>query len=630
MFATSSSCDRDSSAKQIDKTDDKSLSGQSLQVTSGTGGTDSSGDRGATKQEGTFSEILPRVVVSATPAGIAEVAEQHRETEGNSGIVDVKESKSQSQCSKTESSTPPGEELSHVEQTLSHERDVNGVTTIEEREDKIEKENENTQSESGVSAETKGDEEDGTVKKNEDSAMDQTEETNSTAVFDSSSCESGLSNDVSLTMEAIDVSGLKVVEYSSSQRQGQVKDECKPDVSSTGSAFSESNCTSTEPPGIDDVEICSLVLEDLMRKVVEELDKENLDLNSESSERVVGFPPCCKACANSQKSCYCSGGRDEPPESQENPCHAHDDKSVTSKDHCSVERDLGKEKVNFPRDIQETDPRQSGRSNGEETSFNTSPNTADFVKNVTNPNVLRSDFIVTHLLSNELFSNGNSCSAEHDPGKERVDVLADIYPTDRLKSDRSYAKEGSFVKPPRTSGFTENRQPIYTNPDKDNSSRTELIKTPIVCDSFSVRNLNVRSEKVLEKSFVSVDAEIPKCEVNVSTSPSNAHGSTRAVDATASLTLGESDSGISVVNGREGLPPSAELEVPVDQALEEVEEEEKEEEEEEEESWEWFEPPLGGIHVSSLADMEGEGELLFEEEGGGEDVNQVSASFKLS
>ena len=628
LFATSTTGDRDSSVRQIDESHDKRLRDQSLQVTSDIGGTDSSGGRGTTRQEGTFREILARVVTSATPVGTVEDAEQH--THGNSGIKDGKESKSQSQCRKTESSTPPGAELSYVEQRLSDERDVDGVMTIEGREDKTDKENKNSQS--GVFAE-KGDEDDETVK-NEDSTMDKTEATNSTAVFDSSSCESGFSNDVSLTMEAIDLTGLKVVEYSSFQCQGQpcgeAKDECKPDISSTASTCSDSNSTSTKPSGTGDVGICSLVLEDLIRKVIEELDEENFDWNSESSEGVVGFAACCKACANSQKSCCCSGGRAEPCESQENAHNANNNKTFTNKDHCSVEHDLGKENVDFPRDIQETDPRQSGRSNGKETSFNTSPNTKDSVKNDTNPNGFRNDFIVTHLVGNELFSNGNSRSAEHDPGEERVDVLAGIYTTDQLKSDRSYVKEGSFVKPPRTSGLAKKYQLIDTNLDKDNSSRTELIKTPTVCDS--VRNLNVRSEKVLEKSFVCVDAEIPKCEVNVSTPSSNANGSTRAVDATTALILGESDSGIFVANGREGIPSSTGLEVPVDQALEEVEEEEEEEEEQEQESesWEWFEPPLGDFHASSLADMEGEGELLFEEEGGGEDVNQVSASFKLS
>jgi len=497
LFAASSSGDRDSSVRQIDESDDKRLSDPSPQVTSDHRGTDSSEGLGTTRREGTFTEILAKVVASATPVGTGEDAEQH--TDGNSGITGGKESKSQSQC-KTESSTPPGVELRYVEHTLSDERDVDGVMTIEGREGETEKENENSQSESGVFA-GNGDEEDGTVK-NEDSTTGQSEVTNSTAVFDSSSCESGLSSDVSLTMEAINVTGLKVMEYSSFQCQGQQCGEAKDKL--TGSTCNDSNCTSTEPSGIDDVEICSLVLEDLIRKVVEELDKENLNLNSESSGGV-GFAACCKSCANSQKSCYCSGGRAAPCESQENPCHDQGNNSFTNKDHCSAEYDLEKERVDFPRDIQDTDPRQSGRGNGEETRFNASPNPADFVKNDTNPKGFRNDLIVTHLVSNELFSNGNSHSAEHDLGKETVDVLADIYTTDRLKSDRGDVKEGSFVKPPRTAGLAENCQPIDTNPDKDNSSRTELVKTPIVCDSFSIRNLNVGCEKFLEKSFVCVD-----------------------------------------------------------------------------------------------------------------------------
>ena len=627
LFAASSLDNRDSSVRQIDESVDKRSS--EPQVTSDNRGTDSSQGLGTTRREGTLTEILARVVSSATPVGTGGDAEQH--TDGNSGTVVEKESKSQSQC-KTESGVRP----SFVERTLSGEKDINNVTTIKGRGNKSKKENENIGSEICVFAENR-DQEDGTVK-NEASTMNQTEVTNSTAVFDSSSCESqGSSNDVSLTMEPIDVTGLKVVEYLSSQCQGQqcgeAKDELRPDVSITGSLCNDSNCTTSKSSGIDDMNICSVVLEDLIRKVVEELDKENFDRNSESSEGVVGFAACCKACANSQKWCYCSGGRAEPCESQEIPCHVQGNKSFTDGDHRSVEHNLGKEKVDFPRDIQETDPPQSGLSNGDETDFNTSPNFADFVKSDTNPNGVRNDLIVTHLVSNELFCNGNSRSAEHELGKETVDVPGHIYTTDQLKPDCGNGEKAVFIKPPRTAGFAENYQSIDTNPDKDNSLRTELIKTPIVCDSFSIGNLNVGSEKFLEKSFVCVDtsctdAKFSEREVNVSTPPSNTNGSTGAVNATASFFSREFDSEIFVANGREGTPSSGGIEVPVDQALEEVEEEE--EEEEEQESWEWFEPPLGDFHKSSLADMEGEGELLFEEEGGGEEVNQVSTCFSLS
>ena len=570
-----------------------------------------------------LTEIRARVVTSATPVATGENAEQH--TGGNSGITNGKKSKLQSQF-KTESSFSLGVDRSFVEHALSGEKDIDSVTTTTGREGKSKNENESIKSEICVFAENR-DEEVGTAK-NEDSATDQTEATNSTAVFDSSSCESELSQDVGLTMEAIDVAGLKIVEYSSSQCQGEqcgeAKNDRKPGKSSTGSTSNDSNCTSTEPSGIDDIEICSLVMEDLVRKIVEELDKQNLNLNSERSGGVVGSAACYKASANSQNSCYCSGVR---AETSENPCHAQANKSFTNRDHCSVEHDLGKEKVDFPQDIQETDPRQSGHSNVAETSFKSSPNTANFVKSDMNPNGLRNDLIVTHLVRNKLFSNGSLRSVEHDLGKETADVPAEIYTTDQLKSDRGNGEEASFVKPPRTAGLAENCQPIDSNPDKDNSSRTELIKTPIVCDSFPVRNLNVGSEKFLEKSFVFMDtctdAKISEWEVKVSTPPSN------TVDTTASFVLGESDSEIFVANGREA--SSEGLEVPVDQALEEVEEEDEDEEkEEEQESSEWFEPPLGDVHASSLADMEGEGELLFEEEGGGEVVNQVSTSFNLS
>lgn len=673
LYATPSLGNRDSSSTQIDESDDKSLSDPSPQVTSDNSGTDSSKALGSTGRECNSKENPAKVVASATPLGTGEDAVIRREiqhNDGDSDVADGRKSKSQLQC-KTESSTPLGVEPSFGEHKLSDEHHIDGVTTIETREDKTENEvddqdgsnrdeeknsdknggsdsltmevtdvtglkivecqvEEQNESESCVFA-GKRDEKDSPCK-NKDSVMDEIEVTNSTAAFDSSSCESGLSNDVSLTMEAIDVAGLKIVEYSSSQCQGQQcgeeKDEIQPSISCTGSSCNDSNCTTSESSGNDDVDICSLVLEDLIRKVVEEVEKVNFDLNTESSEGIVGFAACCKACANAQKSCYCSSGRAQPCGSKKNSCKTQGDESLTNRDYRSVEHDLGKEKVDFPQDIQETDPRQSDRSNSKETSCKTSPDTADFVKNDTNPNSengLRNELIRTTLVSNESLTNGNSRSAEHDLGKETVDVSADIHETDPLKSDRSNGEEDSFSTSTKSADFAENGQPIDTNPYKDNSSRTELIKTPIVCDSFSIRNLNVASEKFLEKSFACVDtcadAEIPECEVNVSTTPSNANGSAGAVDATASLISPESDSEIFVASGHEGNPSSEGIGVPVDLALEEVEEEV------EDESWEWFEPPLGDVHMSSLTDMEGEEELLFEEEGGGEDVNQVSTSF---
>ena len=620
LYATSSSGTRGSSGRQIDKSDDKHLSHPTPQFTSGNRGTDSPECLGSTGQEGNSTENLARVVASAMPVGTSEDTEQH--TDDNSDIADGRESKSKPQC-KTESSTPLGVEPSIVEHTLSDEKDMDSVTTIEGREDRTEKENENNETESCVFAENR-DEEDGR-EKNEDSTTDFTEVENSSAVFDSSSCESELSNDVNLAMEAIDVAGLKIVEYSSSQCQGQqcgeAEGECEPGTSSTGSLCNDSLCATSESSGTDDIDICSLVLEDLIRKVV---DKENFDLNMEGSESVLGFAACCEAYA--KKSCYCSDGLAKPCESRENTCQAQSNKSLTNTDNRSVEHDLRKEKVDFPRDFQETDPCQSHRSNGEETSCKTSPNNADFVKNDTNPNsenVLINHLTRTPLVSNESFSNENSRSAEHDLEKETMDIPADNHATDALKSDRSSGEEASCGESPRTANVAENCLPIEANPDKENSSRSEL--TPIVCDSFSIRNLNVGSEKLLEKSFACMDsfadAEIPECEVNVSTPPSNANGSTRNADATASLISAESDSEVFVANGQESIASSGGLEVPVDQALEEVEFEK--------ESWEWFEPPLGDIHTSSLADLEGEEELPFEEEGGGEGVNQVSTSFKV-
>ena len=640
LFATSSGI-RDSSGRQIDESDLKSLRDPSPQGTSGNRSPHVTSDsraidsRECLKSIGRNSkENLERAVASGAPVGTGEdavIRDELKHIDGNSGIADGKESKSQSQC-KTESLTSFSVDPSFVDHTLSDKRDVGGDTTTAEREGKTKSENDNSERKRCVFAGNR-DEDNGTDK-NEDSTTDQTEGTNSTAVCDSSSCESGLSNDVSLTMEAIDVAGLKIIEYSSSQCQGQqcgeAKDKCKPGIWRTGAMSNESNYTTSDSAGNDETNICSLVLEDLIRKIVEEVDKENFDLKSESSESVVGYAACCEACANAQKSCYCSGGRDKPRESKENACHAQGNKSLSNRDHRSVEYDLKKKKVDFPRDIRETD---LSHSKGKETSFKSSPNAADFVNDM-NPNSengLINDMIRTPLLSKDSFSNGNSRSDEHVLLKETMDIPAGKHATDPLKSDRSNGEETSCKESPRTADFAENCLPIDANPDKDNSSRSDLIKTPVVCDSFSIRNLNVQSEKLLEKSFACMDAfgdaEIPECEANVSTPPSNPNGSTRTLDATASFISAKSDSEIFVANGQEGIASFGGLEAPVDQALEEVEEQE---EEEEEESWEWFEPPLGDIHSSSLAEMEGEEELLFEEEGGGESVNQVSAPFKLS
>jgi len=610
LFATSSGI-RDSSGRQIDESHLKSLRDPSPQVTSGNRSPQVTSDSRAIDsreylesigREGNSKENLVRVVASGAPVGTGEdavIREEIKHIDGNSGMADGKDSKSQSQC-KTESLTSFSVDPSFVEHTLSDKRDVGGDTTTAEGEGKTKSENDNSERKSCVFAGNKDEEND--TDKNENSRTDQTEGTNSTAVFDSSSCDSGLSNDVSLTMEAIDVAGLKILEYSSSQCQGQqcgeAKVKCKPGIWRTGAMSNESNYTTSDSAGNGETNICSLVLEDLIRKVVEEVDKENFDLKSESSESVVGHATCCEVCTNAQKSCYRSGGRDEPCESKENACHAQGNKSLSNRDHRSIEHDLKKENVNFSRDIRGTDLRHS---NGKETSFKSLTNAADFA-NDTNPNSENG-------LINDMIRTGK-------------------HATDPLKSDRSNGEETSCRESPRPADFAENCLPIDANPDKK-SSRSDLIKTPIVCDSFSIRNLNVQSEKLLEKSFACMDAfadaEIPECEANVSTPPSNPNGSTRTLDATASFISAKSDSEIFVANGQEGIASSGGLEAPVDQALEEVEEQEEEEEEEEEESWEWFEPPLGDIHSSSLAEVEGEEELLFEEEGGGESVNQVES-----
>lgn len=220
LYMTSSTFagNRDSSRRQNNASVEKHV-GDNLQQVSRDSSYSGEGVR-STLRENNSTESSAEDVASATPLdtadGVKVQAEKPR-SNGDSNVVIQEEPKSQNRT-KTESDAPLDAKPSSVEQTDGH--DVNGDRTAngggEIILNGVEKQN---GSESCV-AEKRAEEESKDV--NGDSAI---EVTNSTAAFDRSSCESGLSNDVSLTMEPIDVTGLKVIGCSSPQCQGQHCDE---------------------------------------------------------------------------------------------------------------------------------------------------------------------------------------------------------------------------------------------------------------------------------------------------------------------------------------------------------------------------------------------------------------------
>ena len=549
MTSSTSAGNRDSSRKQNDASVEKHLGDNLQQVSRDISSNSGEGVR-STVRENNSTESSAEDVASATPLDTADGVKVQAEkpcSNGDSNVVVQEESKSQNQT-KTESDAPLDAKPSSVEQTDGH--DVNGDRTANGGGEIILNGVEEQNGGESCVAEKRAEEESKNI--NGDSEI---KATNSTAAFDSSSSESGLSNDVSLTMEPVDVTGLKVIGCSSPQCQGQHCDEEKGETKPTTSCAG-TNCTTSESAENDYTDICGLVLEDLLTKVVAVIEEESSSLENKINESVVGLGACCQACADAKKSRDFSCGSAKPCESEEAGYKVESNESLTNENSRSVEDDHETETVDIPPGIQETIPQKSDSNDGEEAGYSRSSKTAD---------------------------------------------------------------------------VAENSLPIDVNSSKDNSLRTELLKTPIVCDSFSIRNLNVGSEKFLEKSFARVDTSIdteieqlqtrmPVAEVNASTL--NANASTEAVDGislTASFFSVESDSGTYVANGHEGVSSSEGIEVPVD----------SEEVEEEDESPEWFEPPLGGFHSSSLPDLEGEEKLLFEEEGGGDGVNQVSTTYVI-
>lgn len=562
LYVTSSSPagNRDSSSRQIDASDGKHLSTNVLQVSSEISGNSDEGITFTVSVDNS-TENSAEEVRSATPvdnrADGEKIQDVKRHTNGDFDLVDQKLPES---LAEPELNSPLDAKPSSVEHT--DEQDVDIVKTSGgESETLVNDFEENNEGEMCESTEKRDGEEH--TDNNGSNVTDRIEVINPTAAYDSS-CESGLSNDVSLTMEAVDVEGLKVVEYFTNlanyqgqeQQSDEETNEIKPSTSCLSSLTNSSNCKTSESiTNDDDIDICCVVLEDLITKVVAMVEEGNSDLESKGSGNVVGFGACCQMCADAQKSRDVSSGDAKPCGSQEN----------ASKDETT-----------------------------------------------------------------ESLTDGGSSSVKHDAGTKIADFSPDIEETIPCKSDSNDSDEAS-CRSPKPADVTENSPPIEVNSSKDNNLRSELIKTPIVCDSFSIRNLNVASEKFLEKSFACVDTcsdtEIQQSQPDrpwseVGTMTLSANGHSEAVDGisvTASFISVESDSEIYVGNGHEGVPSSEGIELPVDPALEEVEGED--------ESPEWFEPPLGDVLSSSLPDIEGEEQLLFEEEGGGDDVNQVRTNF---
>ena len=430
--------------------------------------------------------------------------------------------------------------------------------------------------------------------------------------FDSSSCESSSSKDVSLTMDAIDVSGLRVIESSSSLFRELLYygGDMKNDKIIPCSSSNDSICRTGKSPEKKDIEICKVVLEELITQVCEIVENKNPYLDSERVQCDTASGACCQTCAEAQKS------RDSCAEAQKS-------------------RDVSGQNTK----VQE---------NGCETE------------------------------SDAICSKTDPPSDEQHLGKKSVNRQSDVQGRKLLSSNRQETEGASRSRQPETSDSAENGVITDANSSQNHSLRSDFIKTPIVCDSFSVRNLNSRSpEKFLgEKSFTCNDTEILESEKHDSASENgnatcstevedgrpvaasevqktegnashkaisnafcitgvedrmpavmsgireaerNASGNAKSDTAcraevegrnpvTASLLSIEYDSEIHIANGHEGTPPAEGIGTPVDTALEEMEDGSPHDQS--------CEPPL-----PSHPDLHEEEELLFEDEG--DDLNQV-------
>ena len=101
----------------------------------------------------------------------------------------------------------------------------------------------------------------------------------------------------------------------------------------------------------------------------------------------------------------------------------------------------------------------------------------------------------------ETCTNKDPSSVETDSESGSEDLLPDDQETDFSETNPRDGERANCGTDTDTN--TPSSVEVKENSSKDLASRNELIKTPIVCDSFAVRNLNSRSpEKFLEKSFV--------------------------------------------------------------------------------------------------------------------------------
>ena len=123
----------------------------------------------------------------------------------------------------------------------------------------------------------------------------------------------------------------------------------------------------------------------------------------------------------------------------------------------------------------------------------------------THSNVCGSHEDGSEVRSAETCTNKDTSYFETDSESGSKDLLPDDQETDFSKTNQIDGKRANCGTDTDTDTDTPSSVEVKENSCKDLGSRNELIKTPIVCDSFAVRNLNSRSpEKFLEKSFVAV------------------------------------------------------------------------------------------------------------------------------
>ena len=121
--------------------------------------------------------------------------------------------------------------------------------------------------------------------------------------------------------------------------------------------------------------------------------------------------------------------------------------------------------------------------------------------------------------SNDPGSETELPSVEQNAERELKNCSTDNQETKLRTADSTDGETTSFEKQPETPGSTESSHITDVSSSKEHSLKSELIKTPIVCDSFSVRNLNSRSpEKFLDKSFTPNGTEILSSETDDSVS----------------------------------------------------------------------------------------------------------------